>query len=803
DRQGVLGLQASAGITAHLNRAHTRVRVGTFKIGRLASERLPHLTNALLEDPNLSNREWAQREGLVSFAGVPLLVDGRVVGALAIFDRTALPQGVIDRLASLGGGLAAVIDSRTHAPPEATPAAPSDDEPVFFLADAIPHQVWTAGPDGLVTSVNRRVLDYFRRTREQLIGLGWLDTVHPEDVEACESAWKASMRSGQPFELEVRLWAAAEKTYRWHVARALPQRDANGVIVQWYGVNTDVDARRRTEDRHRLLLEAGRRLSSSLDSAYLLRQVGALCVPAIADWCLIDVQRSDGTFARVHVAFGSPARAELAKRIATFHALAYPGSLGQTPFAGGPSVLIEELTAEQLNGAAMSPEHRQVMHETGPSSYVVVPLRTVERTLGIITLVTTIDSGRRLSRDDLALAEQIGTRAALALENARYVGEMREVVVQRERALAQAEFQRGSLQRIFEQAPAALCTTRGPAHVIETINPRFSTLGGHHGVAGQPFGVAFPELSAQGELVTRMNEVYARGTPHVGKELPVRLERAGAGGPVDEVYDFVFQPLIDESRVVQGIMILAIDVTEQVSARRERESMITALAQTNRELDDFASVASHDVKAPLRGIVTLATWLSESLANKVTEEERQHLDLIQNRAKRLGALVDGILLYARAGRVHGIKERVDTKALALEVVELLGAGEPAVVIAERMPVVSAERVLLQQLLMNLVSNALKYTRRPDPHIVVDCETRDDRWVFSVQDNGPGIAPAHQARIWEPFQRLEGRDLVDGTGIGLSVVKKIAESRGGTVSLRSAPGQGATFIVHWPRPASSS
>jgi signal transduction histidine kinase len=144
---------------------------------------------------------------------------------------------------------------------------------------------------------------------------------------------------------------------------------------------------------------------------------------------------------------------------------------------------------------------------------------------------------------------------------------------------------------------------------------------------------------------------------------------------------------------------------------------------------------------------------------------------------------------------------VDTGALAHETVDLLAPGpNERVEIQDGMPTVMAERVPLQQVFMNLVGNAMKYTRaaRPDVQVRVGWRDIGDAWEFSVADNGPGIAPKYHERIWGIFQMLQARDKVEGTGIGLSVVKKIVESRGGRVWVDSTPGAGATFRFTWPK-----
>jgi signal transduction histidine kinase len=225
-----------------------------------------------------------------------------------------------------------------------------------------------------------------------------------------------------------------------------------------------------------------------------------------------------------------------------------------------------------------------------------------------------------------------------------------------------------------------------------------------------------------------------------------------------------------------------------------------------RELDQFAYVASHDLKAPLRGIGNLAQWIQEDLGERIQGETAEHLRMLQGRVNRMNALIEGILAYSRAGRAADPPEWVDTGLLVREVVELIAPPpEVQVKLPEDMPTLETERVLLEQVFMNLLGNAVKYggAARPDVEIRIGWRSIDGGIQFTVSDNGPGIASEYQERIWGIFQTLARRDQVEGTGIGLSVVKKIVERRGGRISLESAPGQGATFLFTWPGQVSGS
>ncbi|KFE71962.1 two-component sensor histidine kinase [Hyalangium minutum] len=247
-----------------------------------------------------------------------------------------------------------------------------------------------------------------------------------------------------------------------------------------------------------------------------------------------------------------------------------------------------------------------------------------------------------------------------------------------------------------------------------------------------------------------------------------------------------------------GVVIVILDISHRKRAEAERDRLIAALERSNKELDQFAYVASHDLKAPLRGITNLAQWIGDDLKDIMPDETRGQMRLLTGRVHRMEALINGILDYSRAGRVRDKPESVDVGALLNETIELLSPAPPASIQVEtRMPVLHCERVPFQQIFLNLISNALKHAMRPDALVRVRCSETANGWEFAVADNGPGIAPEYHERIWGIFQTLRARDQVEGTGIGLSVVKKIVEARGGSVRVESAEGQGATFFFTWP------
>ncbi len=223
------------------------------------------------------------------------------------------------------------------------------------------------------------------------------------------------------------------------------------------------------------------------------------------------------------------------------------------------------------------------------------------------------------------------------------------------------------------------------------------------------------------------------------------------------------------------------------------------LERSNRELDAFAYVASHDLKAPLRAIDSLASWIVEDAAEFLPAPSREHLEKLRKRVIRMENLMDNLLQYSRAGRVNHESEQVDCQSLMEEVTDLVAPEEGfRVTIDGAMPVFETDRVPLRQVLMNLIVNAIKHHDRPDGQVKVAARDLGTSVEFRIEDDGPGIPPQFHERIFAMFQTLRPRDEVEGSGMGLAVVKKIVETRGGRIEVASAPDHGATFRFTWPK-----
>lgn len=236
------------------------------------------------------------------------------------------------------------------------------------------------------------------------------------------------------------------------------------------------------------------------------------------------------------------------------------------------------------------------------------------------------------------------------------------------------------------------------------------------------------------------------------------------------------------------------ETLEQRVIRRTTEAERRA-----KELEQFAYVASHDLKAPLRGISNLASWLQEDLAANLTDDSSDHLTLLRDRVQRMQALIDGLLEYSRVGAMEGSKETVVTLQLLAEIIDSLSPPKGfSIDVDPNMPTLYTDRLLLTQVFANLISNSIKHHGGRKGHVWIAVRDDGRYYEFSVADDGPGIAPEYHDKVFMMFQTLTIKDFGSDTGIGLALVKKIVLEQGGLITLDSKEGEGCVFRFTWPK-----
>lgn len=254
-----------------------------------------------------------------------------------------------------------------------------------------------------------------------------------------------------------------------------------------------------------------------------------------------------------------------------------------------------------------------------------------------------------------------------------------------------------------------------------------------------------------------------------------------------------------ERQIAEKTQALQNELRERKKAQNMLAEQKNELKRVNADLDQFAYIASHDLKAPLRAIANLSQWLAEDLQEKLDEDTQENMELLLGRVQRMENLIDGILKYSRAGRLSDDKEMVNTKELILEIWDSLSPPNGfSIDFSTDMPVFAAEKIRLYQVFANLISNGIKYHDQSSGKICVSAMDKGNAFEFIIADDGPGIELKFHDRIFRLFQTLRSRDEYESTGIGLTVVKKLVEEEGGTICLYSAQDEGAEFHFTWPK-----
>ena len=256
-------------------------------------------------------------------------------------------------------------------------------------------------------------------------------------------------------------------------------------------------------------------------------------------------------------------------------------------------------------------------------------------------------------------------------------------------------------------------------------------------------------------------------------------------------WEVVVTSMFDKEGKVGEILSVSRDITARKVAQE-------SLQQRNQELDRFSYIVSHDLKAPLRGISSISQWLVEDLGDRLREENQQQLELLVQRVKRMNALIDGLLKLSRIGQQKLPIESVDVADLLQEVVDSLSPPPGFEIDSDTLPVISTKRLLLSQVLSNLISNAIKHHDREIGKIQVTAKDCNTHYEFAIADDGPGIAVSERERVFEMFQTLNNSSSTTNTGIGLALVQKIVLGEGGQLWLESNKPQGCIFYFTWSK-----
>lgn len=334
-----------------------------------------------------------------------------------------------------------------------------------------------------------------------------------------------------------------------------------------------------------------------------------------------------------------------------------------------------------------------------------------------------------------------------------------------------------------------ICNKKG---LIEWANERYCTMTGFH----------LDELKGKkpGDLLTGPetdNDTALYLTEQIDSGQAFSCEILNYNKKHEKFWTFIQgQSLYNEWNEIDGYFAILEDINQRKKFEKQKEELLESLEKSNRELEDYAQIVSHDLKSPLRSINSLIAWIKEDNQD-LSEQTTMYFGMIENKLEKMEGLIQGVLTYSRIDRTDVSKERIDLQEVVSNIISIIDIPKHISVTIDRaLPTVMADRFRMQQLFQNLIGNAVNYVDKPEGFVNIGFEETSTDYTFYVKDNGPGIAPENHEKVFKIFQSLVKSER--STGLGLSIVKKVVDHYKGKVWIESTVGQGTTFFARFPK-----
>jgi PAS domain S-box-containing protein len=549
-------------------------------------------------------------------------------------------------------------------------------------------------------------------------------------------------------------------------------------------------SRADTKDaRFDLLVEAGEVLAASLAYGATLQTVAGLCVPAIADWCVVDVVEADRLVRSVAVAHVDPGKASLAREVQRRYAPDWTKPALAAVLGAAKPFLVPDLSGTLLATITQDAEHLRMVREIGPRAAILAPLTARGRVLGMLSLAVTRPE-RHYDAEDVAFAGELARRAALAIDNAH-------LYEQAQAARAEAQQEHHRLRAVVESLADQVWVCDAAANVA-LVNPAVVRQLGLE--SAEQIYRPIAEIAAAGDMRGEDGLPIPPGDAPIARSLKGESIASVEGSMRDPTtgevryWQLSSAPIRGEAGQIDGAVAMVRDVTDRKRAEAERERLLAERA-------DQLHAISHDLRSPLTVILGHAQLLQRSA--DPTSYEAKAANSILASARQMDSMIGDLVDSARleSGQLRLDPLPLDLGEFVSDVVGRLGfaAGGRRIQVAEPedLPLVLADAHCLERNFANLLSNALKYSP-PDAAVVVRL-ARQGAWVTtSVADEGRGIAAHDLPRLFERyFRTTQARTHTEGLGLGLYITKKLVEAHGGRIWIESEVDKGSTFSFTLP------
>jgi PAS domain S-box-containing protein len=653
------------------------------------------------------------------------------------------------------------------------------------MIESMPAFAYAKDRDGRFTMVNAALSRLAGRPRETMLECTDYDLYPKADADGMRAMDLRVMTEETPIQYEETL--NVEGVVRTCLTAKFPIRDPQGNITGLGGVTTDITERKRREDDLRRLNRVLRALKDS----------GQAMLRADDEWkylndvCKIIVE--DCGHALVWIGFAEQDEARTVRPVAqagfeTGYLQSLNITWADTERGRGPTGTAIRTgkpvgCVNMLTDPAFAPWRGEAL-KRGYASSLVLPLLTDGKAFGAITVYARQADG--FSAEETQLLVQLADDVAYCITSLRVRA-----------AKAEAERQLQLLSTAVESAVNGIAVTDRDARIL-WVNPAFTRLTGY--TQAEALGQN-PRVLKSGEhppeFYREMWATLLRGDAWHGE----LVNRRKDGSVYHE--EMTITPVRAGGAEITHFVAIKQDITERKRAQAELQRTAQDLDRSNRDLEQFAYIASHDLQEPLRAVGGYVSLLQRRFPKHLDAKALEYIHGASEGAHRMARLITDLLAFSRVGTRGGSFAPADLNAVLNEALHNLHATihtTGAKVTWDALPTLPVDATQMMQLFQNLIGNAIKFQGEQPPQIHVGARREDQRWVIFVRDNGIGIDPRYFEQIFQIFQRLHTRNVYAGSGIGLAICKKIVERHGGAIWVESQPGQGSTFFFSLPDPA---
>ncbi len=776
----VLELKASAGLYTNLNGRHRYKKVGELKVGVIAGERKPYLTNNVQGDPGITDQDWVRREGIVSFAGYPLVVMDRLVGVVALFSKREMTEAVLTSLSSVADEMAIGIERQW-----AEEALHESERRLATLLANLPGMAYRCRNDRNWTMefVSQGCSGLTGYLPEELIenrNFAYGALILGEDRDRVWNHIQSYLEHQRPFQIEYRIRTrAGQIRWVWEYGRGVFSRD--GRLLALEGLVTDVSERKQAEEEllHRQGFE---QLISGMSTRFIelapqetdrgiylaLQELGAF---AGADRCYVFLFDDQGaTMDNTHewCAPGVSPQKPMLQHV----------DLAGMPWAAEKFRKLETLFIPDVSDLpAEAGTEKSHWESQDIRSLVVVPITLGGALVGLLGF-DSVQLGKFWEKRDLTLLKTVGEIFGSALERQRAEQALNA-------SLLEAEEARDKTDAILRSAADGVIVADMASRVVMLNQAAEKLLGvGQKEAQGQ----LLDDITKEPALKSQLTDILGGGA----SDARVDLEMVDQGKKEVRFIQARTSVTQIKSGVVTGTVTLLRDMTQ------ERE--------VDRMKSEFISIAAHELRTPLTTVMGYAELLlrEEEAGGFTPEQRREFLTFICDKADVLETIIDDLLNLGRieTGRAIVLEKAPCDMANLLEDLvkpyQLESARHRFEMACLDKPVdLKVDRVKMQQVLDNLLSNAVKYSPEGGT-ICISGRLTDGDLVVSVQDQGLGMSPEQIEKVFDKFYRADtSNTAIGGLGLGMSIAKGIIEAHGGRIWVESQLGQGTRVSFSLP------